>query len=223
MDAIERFEVSFRTHWAYELSLAYGAHAHLNKSLFKQKQYIGNKRCGWNYDDNVNRLKKSVANSSEIFIQHFKKYDEELPPIWAICEIMTFGELSTWYSNLRHGKDRNAIARAYKLDEVNLTSFLHHLSIVRNLCAHHARLWNRDFTVVWKLPLKTPSGMIENFNSIAKRKIYNTLVMLAYLTDTINPNNSWKKRLFALFMKYENVKESYMGFPDNWRNKQIWQ
>ncbi len=68
MDAIERIEVSIRTQWAYHLSHSYGPHAHLQRELFKSK---------WSYPDNMARLKKSADRSSEIFIRHFKKYDEE--------------------------------------------------------------------------------------------------------------------------------------------------
>ncbi len=212
MDAIERIEVSIRTQWAYHLSHSYGPHAHLQRELFKSK---------WPYPDNVARLKKSAGRSSEIFIRHFKKYDEDLPPLWAICEIMTLGQLSQWYANLRHGYDRNKIARVYGLDELNLTSFLHHLSIVRNHCAHHARLWNREFTFAWKFPKRKPTGLIANFNLQDGKRMYNTLVMLAYLLDQINPN-SWKVRLSILLRKFPSVQIRNMGFPDDWRDRPIW-
>lgn len=216
MDAIERVEVSLRTRWAYYLSHAYGPHAHLESRLFKTGR--------WLHGENIRNLKEVVRSSSEVFIRHFnKKYDEELPPLWVICEIMTLGQLSKWYANLRHSKDRNAIAEVYGLDEVNLTSFLHHLSIVRNLCAHHARLWNREFAVIWQLPRKKPSELPLNFNTADadKRKLYNTLVMLAYLMDQINPH-SWKKRLGKLFAKHPEVAGRHMGFPEDWRDRPIW-
>ena len=218
MDAVERLEVSLRTRWAYYLSHAYGPHAHLKDSIFKSR------KNRWSYQENLLNLKKAVCSSSEIFIQHFKKtYDEELPPLWVICEIMTMGQLSKWYANLRHSKDRNSIASVYGLDEVNLTSFLHHLSIVRNHCAHHARLWNREFTITWKLPVRKPRKLKENFNTndAARNKLYNTLVMLAYLMDRINPH-SWKKRLANLFLKHPVILEQNMGFPDDWRDRPIW-
>lgn len=212
MDAIERIEVSLRTRWAYHLSHTYGPHAHLRKELFK---------TSWNHAENVNALKETVNRSSEVFIRHFRKYDENLPPLWAICEIMTLGQLSKWYANLKHGQDRNAIAHAYGLDEVNLTSFLHHLSIVRNHCAHHARLWNRLFPFAWKLPRKRPGDLSVNFNKTDGKRLYNTLVMLAYLMDGINPH-TWKQRLGNLFAKHPDVRAQNIGFPDNWQDLPIW-
>ena len=212
MDAIERVEVSLRTSWAYHLSHAYGPHGHLNPDIFKSR---------WSHENNVFRLKESVNRSSEVFIRHFRQYDEQLPPLWAICEIMTLGQLSQWYGNLRHSRDRNAIAHVYGLDEVNLTSFLHHLSTVRNHCAHHARLWNREFTIAWKLPKKKPARLAPVFNREDGKRLYNTLVMLAYLMDTINPN-SWKERLMALFTKHPVVSQLPMGFPEDWRTRALW-
>lgn len=214
MDAIERLEVSLRTRWAYYLSHTYGSHAHLDDGIFKKGP--------WSHDENVRSLKEVVRSSSEVFIKHFRDtYDEDLPPLWVICEVMTLGQLSKWYANLCHSKDRNAIARVYGLDEVNLVSFLHHLSIVRNLCAHHARIWNREFIFAWKFPRRKPSGLFENFNTADGKKLYNTLVMLAYLMDQINPHN-WKKRLGKLFVKHPDVTARHMGFPDNWRDRPIW-
>ncbi|GMQ87557.1 MAG: Abi family protein [Gammaproteobacteria bacterium] len=213
LDAIERVEVSIRTQWAYHLSHIYGPHAHLDKTLFKAK---------WHHFGNVDKLKREVNRSHEVFIQHLRnKYDEPLPPLWAICEIMTLGELSKWFANLRRGKDRNAIARTYDLDEVNLTSFLHHLSTVRNICAHHARLWNREFTFTWKIPIHRPAALLENFHNHGERRIYNTLVMLAYLMDQTSPNHHFKTRLHKLLKKY-SVDETAMGFPENWRELEFW-
>jgi len=214
MDAIERIEVSLRTRWAYHLSHTYGSHAHLDGAIHKN----GGR---WFHRDNILSLQDVVRSSSEVFIRHFDRYDEDLPPLWVVCEIMTLGQLSKWYANLRHSRDQNAISRVYGIDERILSSFLHHLSIVRNLCAHHARLWNREYTFSWILPQKKPAGLFANFNTSDGKRLYNTLVMLAYLLDQIN-THSWKKRLGKLFTKHPEVSERNMGFPANWRDRPIW-
>ena len=116
----------------------------------------------------------------------------------------------------------NAIARAYDLDEVNLTSFMHHLSTVRNYCAHHSRLRNREFTFVWSLPTHRPAVLVGNLNHFEGKRLYNTLVMSAYLMDTINPGHHWKHRLGELFLHHPHVKARQMGFPDNWRELPPW-
>lgn len=215
IDAIERIEVSLRTQWAYYLSHTYGPHAHLDRELHVSQ------RGRWEYGENITKLKNVVRQSSEVFIRHFDQYDEELPPLWVVCEVMTLGELSRWYANLKQRKDRNAIAKIYGLDEKNLTSFLHHLSIVRNICAHHARLWNREFTFTWKLPQRKPPELYNNFNPARRRRLYNTLVMIAYLMDAINAN-TWKQRMNNLFISHPEVKCKHMGFPEDWQERAIW-
>ena len=214
MDAIERLEVSIRSQWAYHLAHSYGPHSHLDENIFKP---------GCHHDDNVISLQESVRKSSEEFIRHFRNtYDEKLPPAWVVCEIMTFGQLSRWYANLKHGYDRNAIARIYGMDETNLVSFIHNLSVVRNICAHHSSLWNREFSIAWKIPTHRPLALVVNLNRTEGKKLYNTLATLAYLMDILNPGHHWKKRLGELFRQHQIVKSNSIGFPDNWRELPLW-
>ncbi len=213
LDAIERVEVSLRTQWAYHLAHTHGTHAHLDRRLFK---------TNWRHRENVDSLKETVRRSSETFVRHFRQYDEDLPPVWVVSEIMTFGQLSKWFANLKSGADRNAVAHRFDIDEVNLTSFLHQLSIVRNHCAHHSRLWNREFTFAWRLPNHRPASLVPNVNRTDGKRIYNTLVMLAYMMDIINPGHHWKVRLGELFARHPQVPERSMGFPAEWRKLPIW-
>lgn len=222
MDAIERFEVSLRTQWAYHLSQQYGPHAHLNSACFKPKTPKSEKNR-WDHSEQVNELRDTVRVSSEVFIRHLRaKYDEALPPIWALCEIMTFGQLSRWHANLSKSADRNAVARIYDYDEVYFTSFIHHLAIVRNFTAHHARVWNREFPIAWKLPLSRPARVVASLNRQNGKLIYNTLAMLACLTDTITPGNHWKKRISELLSEFPGIQCRYMGFPENWKELPLW-
>ena len=215
IDAIERIEVSLRTQFAHFLSLNYGTHPHLKRSLFYNQD---------RYDRAFAKLEKEVKQSGEEFIKHLsKKYQEVLPPIWAVVELMTIGQLSQWYDNLKNRHDRKIISDIYDLDEKNLRSFIRHLSNVRNYCAHHARVWNRDYTVTLKIPNKRPTLLISSFNpdTKANRKLYNTLVLLAYMMDKTCPGNHWKNNLMIL-LKRHAINEKAMGFPQDWQQRSIW-
>ncbi|MDH5190051.1 MAG: Abi family protein [Gammaproteobacteria bacterium] len=215
MDAIERIEVSVRTQWAYHLAHTYGSHAHLNSSIFN---------CQNEYLNTLAKLAGEIGRSRETFIKHLlTTYDEAMPAIWAVVEIISFGQLSKFYANLKMRHDRNKIAQIYNLDETILISVLHHLNTVRNTSAHHSRLWNRSFTVTMKRPKKDPQILRQSFNPSKDRKIYNTLVMLEYLMEKISPGTHWKQRLFKLFQDHPVVDPKAMGFPDNWKNLPIWQ
>lgn len=217
LDAIERVEVSVRTGWAYTLAHRHGAHAHLNASLFKKPAR------NWNHTQQSQKLETEARKSHETFLRHhYQKYDERLPPVWVVVEIMTLGQLSKWYGNLRHGADRNAVAHRYDMDETNLTSFLHHLSVIRNFCAHHSRLWNREFAFTFRLPRLRPQALVTSLNHQDARRLYNTLTVLAWLLDVISPQHHWKQRLKALLAQHA-IDLQRMGFPADWAHRAVWQ
>ncbi|MFT6734875.1 MAG: abortive infection bacteriophage resistance protein [Polaribacter sp.] len=214
LDAIERIETSFRTQWSYHLSHTYGSHPHLNKRLLSDNA---------GYDKQCEKLQLALNRTDDSPIKHqLHKYDEEMPAIWVVCEVMSLGQLSYWYKNLRIEKDARTIAKAYGLHHKALNSYLHHLTTVRNLCAHHSRLWNREFTFKMKLPTKGNRDLLDSFNQKAEKQIYNTLVMTEYLVDRLSPNHHWKERLKALIDKHESTDLSTMGFPEGWLSLPIW-
>lgn len=221
MDAIERVEISTRTRWMDALVQAHGPHAHLNAALFTTST-DKHGRIVWSHQGAVEAIKKESLKSREAFILHLRhKYDEELPPLWATCELMTFGEFSKWFTHTQSSALRNQVARTYGLDETTLVSFLHHLAVVRNLCAHHARLWNREFTFRWKLPKKNPVPLVVNLHHNRASNLYNTLVMLGFLMDIISPHTGWKRRVIALIDRHR-IDSTPMGFPTDYRNYPLW-
>jgi abortive infection bacteriophage resistance protein len=213
LDAIERIEVSLRTQWAFHLSKKYGSHAHLDKEVFTRK---------FEHGDFIGNLQKEIQRTSDKNIkkQAFK-YKEPTPAIWIICEVMSFGWLSRSYDAIGRRALRADISDTYQLKEVVLSSFLHHITTVRNICAHHARLWNRDFTFTMKLPTNGSSELLQSFNKDKTKQLYNTLVMCAYFMDLISPNNHWKPKIKSLITEH-NIDVAEMGFPENWHTLPIW-
>lgn len=214
LDAIERVEVSLRTQWAYHLAHEYGAHAYLDSTIAS--------RPDW-WQRNLDSLNDEIKRADEEFIKHYtRKYtDPPTPPIWAVAEVMSLGVLSRWFTNLKPMHTRNAIAGVYQLDERVLQAFIRHITYIRNLCAHHSRLWNRRLTVTMQLPRTKPSALISNFNASKDRMIYNTLVMLAWFLDCISPDHHWKTRLKDLILRHE-IDPAHMGFPDDYNQRFIW-
>jgi len=211
LDAIERLEVSVRSQWAYQIAHRHGAHGHLDPSLALRPEH---------WRRNLSSLTEEVDRSHETFIRHFRnQYVERLPPVWAACEVMSLGQLSRWYANLKPMQTRRAIAEVYALDQRVLESWLHHLTHVRNFCAHHSRLWNREFTITPVLPRKPAS--LEGQFVLDSRKLYNSLVILLYFMDLIAPRHHWRGRVKTLLAKYD-VDVSQMGFPRGWNRLHIW-
>ena len=211
LDGIERIEVSVRSQWAYQLAHHHSPHAHLDWTLFDSDHW----------QKNLNQLANEVSRSKEKFIEHFNDtYDEPLPPVWAVSEVMSLGLLSRWYDSLKPIQTRRGISSVYGLDEEILESWLRHLSSVRNLCAHHSRLWNRDFSQTPKLIRSRNHPLVNQF--VQNRKIYNTLVIVLYFMDVISPDHHLRARLLTLLNERPEMLSS-MGFPANWIQRDIWQ
>lgn len=214
MDAIERIEVSLRGGWAHHLATKYGPHGYLDPTLYDRADRYAKAYSG---------LLEEIERSKDTFIVHYRtKYDDpEQPPIWMTAEVMSLGQLSKWMGNLKHRQDRQAIARAYGVDEKILVSIAHHLTYIRNICAHHGRLWNKQFTVTMTVP-NAPFGLRLAMNPASTRKVYNTLVAIGYLLNLVAPGSDWKARLVALIEQCDLASPPAMGFPDNWRNIEFW-
>ena len=110
-------------------------------------------------------------------------YDFNDCPIWALSEVMSIGQLSRWHSDTNLDV-RKLIAGHYQLPYQVVKSLLPHLTLVRNFCAHHELLWDRKIVSSFLLPRRV--GTFSNpgtfFNETETGKLYNTLVMIAYLT-----------------------------------------
>jgi abortive infection bacteriophage resistance protein len=119
-EAIERIEIAIRSRWTNRLSLQHGAHAHLNPVLFTS---------GWDHARRIAALSDRAKESSEVFIEHYRrKYsDPYMPPLWAVTELMTFGELSKWIDATRDAGIRAAVAKDIGLPTVNRHAKLTHL------------------------------------------------------------------------------------------------
>ncbi len=213
LDALERIEVSVRAQWTYHMAHNHGAHAHLDKNLAVN---------AGRFHKNLESMEKEVQRADEVFIRHLqRKYKEPLPVIWAVSEVMSLGLLSKCYDNLKPMQTRRAIAKVYQVDEKVLASWLHHLTLIRNICAHHSRLWNREFINTPMLPKNKPALLAAQF-SPGSRRLYNTLVILLHGMDVVAPDHHWRKKLKTLLAS-QNIPLRAMDFPADWQQRTIWQ
>ena len=213
LDAIERIEVSLRAQWAYHMAHRHGPHSYLD---------AGHATDLTLHARHLAKLLDEISRADEIFIQHYHRTYRHpaSPPVWVVSEIMSLGMLSRWITHMVPS-DRAALARVYGLDQGVLKGFVHHLTHVRNLCAHHGRVWNRRFTVTMPIPRRKPAGLVSSFNPQRHRAVYNTVVMLAALMDIVSPGNLWKVRLHDLLSRHR-INATAMGFPEDWQQRPVW-
>ena len=207
LDACDHIEVSLRTQWVHNVAYVSGVgrFAHLDASLFTRY-----------HSDNLDKLRHDYEDYSR------GKYPYRFSdcPIWAAAEVMSFGQFSRWYEDTGR-QIRRAIARHYGIDEKILTSLLRHLVRVRNICAHHERLWDRDLQSTFTIPNRLGNNRKASrfFNQLDSHKIYNAMVIIAYLMERINPAAEWRQRLTALLDEYGRLPRDSMGMPSDWRAK----
>lgn len=214
-DAIEKIEISLRTQLIYHYSLAHGGNWYSNKLLFKNEDY---------HNQDLAQLENEITRSNENFITHFKaKYPSpQQPPAWMVFEIVSFGTLSKIFSNLEKNNEKKKVAEHFGLDIYIFQSWLHHITVVRNICAHHARLWNRDIPKIPKLPNRPKNTWIKENNELRPNKVYTTLCCLRYLLNIISPNNNLKNKIVDLINNHPDIDITKMGFQENWRNEYLW-
>ena len=211
LEAFSYIEVSIRTQWTYHLSYSQngGEYAHLNTDFFSCQHG------------------ENLAALEEDYLKHGKNahsYDFNACPTWTIAEVMSLGQLSRWYSSTIPSV-RRLVAAHYQLHQKQLGSLLRHLVTIRNFCAHHDLLWDREFITKFSRPkqMGTFPSPKEFFNETENGKLYNTLVMVSYLMTVIADNKSWTRDLVGLMNRYPNIPRDRMGFVADWQELDIWQ
>lgn len=174
--------------------------------------------------DDLRMIDKELSRSNEVFIRHSNdKYTvPKRPPAWMTMEITSLGLLSKIYENLKLGPEKKTIAKNFNLGHpFVLESWIHSLSVIRNICAHHGRLWNREIPAKMKLPKVTKGDWIIN-TSFPQGKMYLALTAVLYLLNTIIPGNHFKLKFDKLISDYPEIPLKQMGFPNGWEKEKIW-
>ncbi len=139
-----------------------------------------------------------------------------MPPSWILLEISSFGTISSLYQNLKDGKPKRKVANHFGLNDMVLQSWMHSIVYLRNMCAHHSRLWNNNLNISPVIPNNTKKPWLNN-QQISNKRAYFILSILLYLLRTINPKNTFVSRFKALLAKYSNIDVKAMGFPNDWQ------
>ena len=128
--------------------------------------------------------------------------------------------LLTFYRGAQK-KLKQKLAQDIQIPDIVLFSWLLHLNSVRNLCAHHSRIWDKSFNL--KLPnheAKYPDWFKPI--KIDGLKLFGILTVLRYLLSILAPNSQWHKRLYDFLKEYPDIPLKLMGFPENWKKSAFW-
>ena len=232
LDAIERVEVGLRVNVALTLGalspIAHRDPVFLDRQFTSRIDQFGRTRhAQW-----LSKQAELERRAREDFVVHFKsKYSTEIP-IWIAIELWDFGMLSMFLGGIRHA-ELTRIASNYGLPRRDLlTSWARAINHVRNICAHHGRLWNRSLT---DQPGRPHLGDIPELDHLAANnptvhvnsstRVYAVAAALQHFLKTINPATGWSKRLeahIATLPRLPGTDELTMGFPPGWQHLPLW-
>ena len=219
---LEKIEVAIKAKMVYILSHKHNAFWYTDPNIFKRRDI---------HSKTVDKIRSEYNQSDEQFIMEFKqKYNNPLPPSWMMLELTSLGSLSFLYTFLNSTIEKREISNYFGLNDTIFASWLHSIVYVRNICAHHTRLWSRVLRVSPGIPRRPKSTFLNEVHftqedgSIASinNRVYYFLSMIIYLLNTINPNHSFKERLLELLDEFPMVDVRAMGFPENWKNEPLW-
>jgi abortive infection bacteriophage resistance protein len=217
LDAIERFEIGVRADLFDRLALQTGVFGYLDPASFPHMS-------GRDFSRLLSGIAREFDRSKADFVDHFKTaYGDahKFPPYWIAAELLTLGDLVSVYRGSSRSIRRD-VALRYGVREDVLESWLLTANTVRNICAHHGRLWNRVIGTEPKLPPQSASSKWYEPVAIPGRKVFTTLSILRHVVSVCAPNSEWPTRLADLFARYPEIRKGMMGFPEGWEASPVW-
>lgn len=207
--AIEKVEIYLRTQIAYTISKHHGVFGYNNPSLFHNRH---------KHQEILKSIHKEVSRSKEPFVKEFfAKYREKHLPIWAMVEIISFNTLSKIFATLKE-ELREEIIQGIDIRPYVFQRWTHSLNYIRNICAHHSRLWNKVLAIE---PMKPKNQKL--FKQLNNKKIFFVVMMLEFILQEIDDEEfDFKYKLQRLFYSYPNVNKFAMGFVENWEEYEIY-
>lgn len=232
MDGVERIEVAVRMRIGYVLGrkspFAYEDSACFTEAFTAEstdaRDPAPSRHVRW-----LQRVNGRKASSDEQFVEHFReKYDDRMP-VWALTEILELGHLSVLYRGM-HQQDTEEIALAFGVPTKKLmASWLASLNYVRNVAAHHSRLYNRKLQNAPSRPKVGQVPVLDHLRDESTAKgvfgTYNALAVIAHLLPSIDPGTDWAKQLAALLREFPTshaLTIDSLGVPRHWESLALW-
>ncbi|MDE7291908.1 MAG: Abi family protein [Treponemataceae bacterium] len=213
-EALSFIEIGIRTQLEYRMSLAHGSRWYEDETLFHDKEMLAN---------DLKELDGHWRRSREMFKTHYEtRYDTSVsPPSWMIFETTTFGTVSKFFSNIDSSLSaRNEIARYFGFGKYSakvFVSWMRHLNLVRNICAHHSRLFSRSFIIKPMIPASRPDKWVSSWP--AQDRLFPSACIIARLLEICAPDYDFKNRLKCAVRKFRKGQLASMGFPAEWENE----
>ncbi|MFG6667132.1 Abi family protein [Halomonas sp. HNIBRBA4712] len=224
-DALERIEIALRVDIAHLLGER-DAFAHLHRDTFHPS--FARKKSGKDPRDNFEKWQERCAGmekrSKEDFVKHYRQKHGPRLPIWVAVETWDFGTISQLFA-LMKVPDQLCIAQKYGLQDWKVfQSWLRSLNYLRNVCAHHSRLWNRNVIDQPRLPEPGALTWCDAFHDQRQliARPFLLLSIVRHMTKVVCPETGWHRRMqlhmesFPVPHAQRNLTLDDMGAPPGW-------
>lgn len=228
LDALERIEIALRVRIAYVAGVA-GPLAYLdrvNLGSNADKYRTGAELS--NFEEFIKRNDELLDRSKEVFAEHIKAKYGSMAPIWIATELWDFGQLSNYYAIMKP-EDQSRVARAFGIPRKEiLVNWIQCLNYVRNLCAHHSRLYRRILVI--KPGQKNMSRIddlahIRSLDPDLANRLYPVLCLIIFMMRRVAQGSIWphvlRRHVFDFPVGVDAAFEHY-GFPSNWQSQNMW-
>lgn len=227
MDALERIEVALRVDIAYLLgernTFAYLDSSELHPSFANK---IGRTEKT-TFDAWREKYRVLLDRSKEDFVKHYRTHHGPDLPLWVAVEVWDFGAVSQLLAMMKVA-DQQRIATKYGLSDWKVfQSWVRSLSYLRNLAAHHSRLWNRNVTDQPSLPdsgeIAWSDEFIGKVDLIAKPFLL--IAIVRHMVRVVCPHTEWHLRLKEHLGRFPQQHSSRklsiadIGIPEGW---EVW-
>ncbi len=217
LDGIERVEIAIKTRLTNIFTLQHGAFGYLDRRNLPKMDLE-------HHESFLQHVKDETNRSKEEFLQHFQsKYGDfhDYPPLWIAVEVISFGTVLYLFNGMAD-REIKLLADEVELSAAVLKSWLLTLNYIRNLCAHHGRLWNRELSIKPKIPEPENFPAWHTPVTIQKNRVFSVLSILRYFLWKFAPHTRWQERLTNLLEEYQDIPRDLMGFPKQWEQHTIW-
>lgn len=199
----------------------------------------------------IQSLSGSFSNSSEAYAEHYREtyYNEHagpykhLPPFWVLSELSTLGQLKEIFECLQEDGPAfpaTTFPKSTVLDKMaqkrfgaahfrELAKWVHVLRDVRNICAHHGRLWNKNLIAAPGLQSKVSKPFpVQNAGTTTAKMntVYGALVVMRVMARQLDVVDGIRSSLLSLMKALpESAQAGHlhaMGMPPDWDQDAVW-
>jgi abortive infection bacteriophage resistance protein len=215
LEYIETIEVQMKSVYAYEFTKVHGPIGYLDDSFFtnktKHKEII----------DKAN-AQKSQRLPHEAYLKHFVNDLHQDIPLWAYVDLLTISDISFLYA-ISEPNIKDEVAHTFGLSMKKgaaiLGSYMHSMTIIRNLCAHGSRIYNRLFEQKPSLNKNEKALLITNADGQVDNAHFYGFVLIMKRLLPSDKFVEMKNSIITLTQKYPFVRMDYYGFRNDWKQK----